>query len=733
MFSRFKMINAVSASMLIVMLASCTQKKNLDGTPVEDGPVTKVTVSADRTTTVSGGKVNLTAAVEGTGAYNKTVTWKVLSGGGTIKGEDTTAVYKADLAVEKSGPVVIEATARGDTTKKGTTNFIVEATTSVVVNVSSWDNGRDLKYVNSPNIPVKLYNAGKQLIQEGLTDSFGNIEFLGLTPQEYTITEDVPLGYGVSGGGIDGFNPVSGRRIASRRLPLSTGPTYLKTGFLNTLAVVIGQVYIDTDMSGVRESKPVGEGVPVTAAATLRTYSGIERDLLGHIVYSEPGVSKTTLTLTGTDLNGAAVKRTVVPDGTGLFEIPGLLSGKYTLSQSQQPDLADWNDTIVDNLERQFVGGGYDKTNQSPKTAAGLGVNIIHNSTDRSDATEEFIVGEGQRVGGFVFAESDLPVTGRVYVDRDRDGYRILSKLDPRIEDPVPISNVKLNVSGNGQAESAVSIADGTFFFDRAVPPGSYTLTETNPKGYGDGRVHVIGQEHFEFDPSVEGTNDATVVVPQKISSGIDPSTLRYVQNAATVAPLITVVRPVEFADEVANIYGIVYLDDNGNGIRDGDGIVTDPGLVLNVPMRLTGTDVLGNPVDRITSLNKYGHFVFPDLLEGTYKIEQIEQPQNYRDGITRAGFIGPIQVGVGGVSNVISSINLPRGVDAGGVPTPFNVPIICDLAFCRPDLTYGVSLPTNMAIAGQKPVSETDLRVVYTPFTKDAYTFGELANPPKP
>jgi large repetitive protein len=730
MFSRFKLINAITASVLIVFLASCTQKKNLDGTPVEDGPVSKVTVSADRTTTVSGGKVNLTATVEGSGAYNKTVTWKILSGGGTIKGEDTTAVYKADLAIEKSGPVVIEATARGDETKKGSTNFNVEATTSVVVNVSSWDNGKSLTYVNSPNIPVKLYNAGKQLIQEGVTDSLGNIEFLGLTPQEYTITEDVPVGYGVSGGGIDGYNPVSGRRIASRRLPLSTGPTYLKTGFLNTLAAVIGQVYVDKDMSEVREATAEGAGVLDPAFPGQPLFAGVVRNSKGHIVYSEAGVSKSTLVLTGTDLNGVAVKRTVVPDGNGLFEIPGLLSGKYTLSQSQQSDLADWNDIIVENLERPFPTGGFDRTTQVPKTASGSLVKILHSSVDRSDTTEEFAVNEGQRVGGFVFAESDLTTTGMVYVDRDRDGYRLYSSLDLRIEDPLPIPNVTLKISGNGQAETAVSIKDGTYFFDRAVPPGSYTLTEEQPKGYGDGRYHVIGQTHFTFPSSASDLNSTTIVIPQRISSGIDPSTLRPVRNAATVASAESTTKPVEFADEVSNIYGTVFLDDNGNGIRDLDGIATDPGLVLNVPMQLTGSDVLGNPVSKVVSLNKYGHFVFPDLLEGTYKIEQIEQPQNYRDGITRAGFIGPLQVGIGGISNVISGINLPRGVDAGGF-----VPFICDPIFlnCLPDFSFGVSLPTNVAIAGQKPVSETDLRIIYTPLTKDAYTFGELPNPPKP
>jgi large repetitive protein len=726
MFLRFKTINAIGASILIVFLASCTQKKNLDGTPVEDGPVTSVSIKADKTVTGSGGTVNLIAIVEGTGSYSKAVTWKILSGNGKLKSLADTAIFTAELAVDKDGPVIIEATSVGDATKKANTTITVKASTSVTINVSSWDNAKTRIVVKSANIPVKLYDANKKLLQEGLTDSDGNISFLDLTPQEYTITEDVPLGYGVEGGGYDGYNSIGGRRIASRRLPLTTGIAALSTRFINTLAVVIGQVYVDVDMSGVREAKPEGAGVSDPALPGQPLFADVERNRQGQIVYSEAGVEKTTLILTGTDLNGGAVKRTVVPDGNGLFEIPGLLSGKYTLSQSQQSDLADWNDIIVENLERPFPTGGYDRTTQVPKTASGSLVKILHSSVDRSDTTEEFVINEGERVGGFIFAESDLPTTGLIYVDRNRDGYRYYSALDLRIEDPLPIPNVTLKISGNGQAETALSIKDGTYFFDRAVPPGSYILTEEQPKGFGDGRYHVIGEQHFLIPSSARGpnANAAPIVIPQRLSSGIDPSTLRPVKDAATVASVETKTKPVEFADEVSNIYGTVFLDDNGNGIRDPDGIVTDPGLVLNVPMRLTGTDILGNPVTRTVPLNKYGNFVFRDLLEGTYKIEQTDQPQNYRDGITRPGFIGPIQVGIGGVPNVISGIVLPAGVDAGG-----NLPVICD---CAPDLTLGVTLLTNLDLAGQNPVNGTDLRIVYTPLTTKTYTFGELANPPK-
>lgn len=65
---RFKPINAISASVLILVLATCGTKKNLDGTPVEDGPVTGIPLKADKTETISGGTINLTALVEGSGS-----------------------------------------------------------------------------------------------------------------------------------------------------------------------------------------------------------------------------------------------------------------------------------------------------------------------------------------------------------------------------------------------------------------------------------------------------------------------------------------------------------------------------------------------------------------------------------------------------------------------------------------------------------------------------------------
>ncbi len=282
---------------------------------------------------------------------------------------------------------------------------------------------------------------------------------------------------------------------------------------------------------------------------------------------------------------------------------------------------------------------------------------------------------EGSSVGDLIFAESDLPVTGQVYLDRDRDGYKLAGDGN-LVEDPVGIPGVTLRLLGvnNAQSASTTSDKDGKFIFDRAVPAGKYRVSEEQPLGYGEGHFHVIGKfvntegKEVEF-PSVIG-NNVEIIVPQLPQSGIDPSTLPVAPTPDPNAPPkpapITTTYPVEFSDTLSNIMGTVFQDDNMNGNRDENGINVDPGLVLNVPMRLNGTDINGKTVEKTTTLDEVGEFYFADLLQGTYQIVQLEQPANYLDGKTRPGLINGVRVGTSGI-NKIDAIALPAGKDAGG------------------------------------------------------------------
>jgi hypothetical protein len=78
-------------------------------------------------------------------------------------------------------------------------------------------------------------------------------------------------------------------------------------------------------------------------------------------------------------------------------------------------------------------------------------------------------------------------ISGFVYVDRNNDGRR--DTIDP------PISQVALTLQGTDNAGNAVSRmtvtdAAGFYEFDDLIP-GNYTVRETQPFGFGDGRESV--------------------------------------------------------------------------------------------------------------------------------------------------------------------------------------------------------------------------------------------------
>jgi uncharacterized delta-60 repeat protein len=77
------------------------------------------------------------------------------------------------------------------------------------------------------------------------------------------------------------------------------------------------------------------------------------------------------------------------------------------------------------------------------------------------------------------------------------------------------------------------------------------------------------------------------------------------------------------------------------------------------VPITLTGTDFLGNPVSLGQYTDADGTYVFQGLLPGTYTITETQQPAGYTPGITSVG------TGGGTVSGAQFTVNLAAGEDA--------------------------------------------------------------------
>jgi hypothetical protein len=104
---------------------------------------------------------------------------------------------------------------------------------------------------------------------------------------------------------------------------------------------------------------------------------------------------------------------------------------------------------------------------------------------------------------------------------------------------------------------------------------------------------------------------------------------------------------------QVSSLSGFVYADVNNNGI-------IDPGElgISNVTVTLTGTDFLGNPVNRVTATAANGFYIFMGLLAGNYTIIET-QPANWIDGKDTIGTPG----GTAG-NDILFGIMLPGGFD---------------------------------------------------------------------
>ena len=148
----------------------------------------------------------------------------------------------------------------------------------------------------------------------------------------------------------------------------------------------------------------------------------------------------------------------------------------------------------------------------------------------------------------------------------------------------------------------ATTNAKGRWVFP-ILPPGIYSLVETQPAGYLDGLEQ-------DADPN---PNAPPVTV------GND----RFDNVQLQPFPILG---PLNFGEIAGrgSISGFVYVDRNNNGFRDA-GEVGIAGVIV----QLTGTDLGGRVASATVVTNANGHYSFRQLAPGTYRIVE-RQPAAY-------------------------------------------------------------------------------------------------------
>ena len=387
---------------------------------------------------------------------------------------------------------------------------------------------------NGVGIPDVTINLSGTSTGTTTTNASGDYTFTGLAPGTYTVTELQPDGFGDGGedsGTIDG-DTVGDDSVDDviSGIVLGSGDDSIDNDFDESVASIAGTV-VNQDNVGI------------------------------------PGVS---IVLTGTDPNGA-VSLSTTTDASGDYSFPGLLAGTYTVTETTPTGYTDGGETAGST-------GGTVTDDVIADITLPAGVDSIDNDFD------ENIIPDPASISGTVVDDLGRPIPG-----------------------------VTVTLGGDATAVT-VTDAEGNYTF-AGLPAGTYTVTESQPVGYGDGD-DVVG--------SAGGTLSNDLITDIVLAAG---------ENSLDN----------DFAETTASVAGTV-VDQNGAGI---------PGVTVT----LSGTNDAGQVVSVTATTDANGDYLFDGLLSGNYTITE-SQPAGYGDGEDTAGSTG------GTVTNdVISEVVLSAGV----------------------------------------------------------------------
>ena len=291
----------------------------------------------------------------------------------------------------------------------------------------------------------------------------------------------------------------------------------------------------------------------------------------------EPGISGVTVTLSGTNDLGQTVNLSQTTAADGSYQFAGLRPGSYTLKE-------------------RLLDGQYLEGTDSVGSQGG---------TVSQDQISAIVLTPGTVGTDNDFAElRPASLSGFVYNDGNNNGIKDSGESG--------IGGVTVNLTGTDDLGNPVSLsqitaADGSYSFT-GLRPGSYTLADSQPSGYFDGK-NTIGSQG--------GTASSSQLANINLTFGVNGGN----NNFGELLP--------------GSVSGSVYDDRLHRGIK----LPGDPGIA-NVAIALTGTDDLGNSVNLHTTTAADGSYSFTGLRPGAYTITET-QPKGFLQGTNNVGSLG--------------------------------------------------------------------------------------------
>jgi protocatechuate 3,4-dioxygenase beta subunit len=436
---------------------------------------------------------------------------------------------------------------------------------------------RDAGEPGLAGVTVRLLGPGGAVVATTTTDAAGNYLFTALTPGDYTVSVTPPAGYVTSTG-----------TVGSPAGPYEPGVSGSQDGEDHGTA---GGGAVATRVSLF----PVGDArnPDLGTSANLRQDFGLFQPIrLGNTVFLDandnglldPGES----VLPGLTVNlltpaGAAVATTTT-DAAGRYLFDELVPGQYVV-EVVPPAGSRASDPVFPFTagDQQNIGTQAGATIRSGVLTLAIGAApAIGGNTDANT----YVAGD---IGVLGLAE----VSGYTYFDRNRSG-----SYDPAGPDRA-IPNVVVTLTGNGITRTTTS--DGTGFYRfTGLPPGSYTITETQPPG--------TWYQGTDNPGSLGGTNPT----PNVLTVTLAPNDAGRQYNFGEVPP--------------GAVFGYVWVDlDRSRTFDPGEPVIG------GVPVTIGGTTAAGRPLtpadvpggSLTATTDATGRYEFPVLPPGTYTLSR--------------------------------------------------------------------------------------------------------------
>ncbi len=457
----------------------------------------------------------------------------------------------------------------------------IAAVLSGVVYLDSNNNGlQDTGEPGLPNVEVELpagtLNALGVAVAKVMSGTDGKYQFIDLLAGTYTVTEQLkqPLyGGAETSNGKTTVGSTTGTATDVDTVPSAISGIILAAGGVSEnnnfgevlVAGISGTVYVDRNDNG---SFDAGDAGTVNSAAN-------------------GGIEKVTVVLYAAD--GTTELKRVETDAQGNYAFANLPTGvDYVIKELQPAGYAEGKEHTTNEISIK----------QLPLTGS---------------AGNNF----GEKLGalaGYVYEDFSATTSG------NNNGVKDAGEK--------AIEGVTLTLSGTDKSGATIpsrtttTNSDGEYSFGDLLE-GTYTITETQPTGYEDGK-HTAGNATTAGSNAAANTITGIGLSAGQLADG-------YLFGELKKAP----------------ISGTVYIDRNDNGDQDG----SEPGIPgVTIVITSNGPDGKpggGDDVNETITTDKDGNYSWPDAIAGVdYTITQT-QPTGLADGKENT-------------SNVITISNLP-------------------------------------------------------------------------